>query len=200
VTCWFVAFGERICALQSLNGRVWMSWPFWFEGEFGLAEESGEEAVLSLDAVQPVPHCGGELVCRCQAEPVDPAVVAIVAVVVAAMTAAIISPIALRTACDAQLSLAISSARALSSCLDRPCCRGSTILSSHLSVQEGDQRGGPRVWCRLLHERLGHQSADLCLVAGILSRPPVGWEDAEDLALPGANYPAVGQPLIQRLA
>jgi hypothetical protein len=61
VTCWFVALGERICALQSLNGRVWMSGRFWSEGESGLAEESGEEAVLSLDAVQLVPHCGGGL-------------------------------------------------------------------------------------------------------------------------------------------
>lgn len=40
-----------------------MSWRFWFEGESGLAEEFGNESGPSLDAVQLVPHRGGELVC-----------------------------------------------------------------------------------------------------------------------------------------
>ena len=35
---------------------------FWLEGESGLAEESIDEIGL-LDAVQLVPHRGGELVC-----------------------------------------------------------------------------------------------------------------------------------------
>jgi hypothetical protein len=34
-----------------------------FEGESGPAEESGDEGGPSLDAVQLVPHRGGELVC-----------------------------------------------------------------------------------------------------------------------------------------
>src|SRR5215831_4913763 len=46
------------------------------------------------------------------------------AAVTAATTAAIISSIALRTAPDAQLPSAISSARALSCRRDSPCCRG----------------------------------------------------------------------------
>jgi hypothetical protein len=41
-----------------------MPWPrFWLEGESGLAEESIDEIGLLLDAVQLVPHRGGELVC-----------------------------------------------------------------------------------------------------------------------------------------
>jgi hypothetical protein len=34
---------------------------FWLEGEFRLAEESGDEAVLSLDAVELVPHRGDQM-------------------------------------------------------------------------------------------------------------------------------------------
>ena len=34
---------------------------FWLEGESGLAEESGDEAVLSLDAVELVPYRGDQL-------------------------------------------------------------------------------------------------------------------------------------------
>lgn len=41
--------------------RVWASWRFWFEGESVLAEESGDQSGPSLDAVQLVPHRGGEL-------------------------------------------------------------------------------------------------------------------------------------------
>jgi len=40
-----------------LSGR------FWLECEAGLAEESIDEAGPSLDAVQLVPHRGGELAC-----------------------------------------------------------------------------------------------------------------------------------------
>jgi hypothetical protein len=42
-----------------------MVWPgrFWFEAQSGLAEESGDERGLPLDAVQLVPYRGGELVC-----------------------------------------------------------------------------------------------------------------------------------------
>ena len=36
---------------------------FWLEGESGLAEESIDEIGLLQDAVQLVPHRGGELVC-----------------------------------------------------------------------------------------------------------------------------------------
>ena len=39
------------------QGLRWLG----LEGESGLAEESGDEAVLSLDAVQLVAHRGGEL-------------------------------------------------------------------------------------------------------------------------------------------
>ena len=38
-----------------------MSGGFWLEGESGLAEESADEAVLSLDAVEPVPHRGDQM-------------------------------------------------------------------------------------------------------------------------------------------
>jgi hypothetical protein len=34
---------------------------FWLEGESGLAEESADEAVLSLDAVELVPYRGDQL-------------------------------------------------------------------------------------------------------------------------------------------
>jgi hypothetical protein len=48
-----------MCALQTLNGQGlrWLG----AEGESGLAEESGDEARLPLDAVQLAPHGGGEL-------------------------------------------------------------------------------------------------------------------------------------------
>lgn len=36
---------------------------FWLEGESGLAGESIDEIGLLLDAVQLVPHRGGELIC-----------------------------------------------------------------------------------------------------------------------------------------
>ena len=45
--------------LQTLKGQG-LRW-LWVEGESGLAEESGDEAGLPLDAVQLVPHRGGEL-------------------------------------------------------------------------------------------------------------------------------------------
>jgi hypothetical protein len=41
--------------------KAWVSQRFWFSGESGLAEESGNEVVLSLDAVQLAPHRGGQL-------------------------------------------------------------------------------------------------------------------------------------------
>ena len=46
--------------LQILKGQGlrWLG----FEGESGLAEEPGDEGRPSLDAVELVPHCGGELV------------------------------------------------------------------------------------------------------------------------------------------
>ena len=47
--------------LQRLKGQG--LWGLGVEGESGLAEESGDEAGLPLDAVQLVPHRGGELVC-----------------------------------------------------------------------------------------------------------------------------------------
>ena len=44
---------NRRVALQSLKCRVWgVSGRFWFEGKSGLAEESGDEIGLQLDAVQ----------------------------------------------------------------------------------------------------------------------------------------------------
>jgi len=77
-----------------------------------------------------------------------------VAAVAAATTAAIISSIALRTASDAQLPLAIFSARALSSRLDRPCCRGiDDLVLAPERVHQGDQRAGCRTttgWCARL--------------------------------------------------
>ena len=41
--------------------RPGLRWPG-VEGESGLAEESGDEGRASLDAVQLVPHRGGEMV------------------------------------------------------------------------------------------------------------------------------------------
>jgi hypothetical protein len=66
-------------------------------------------------------------------------------------------------------------------------------------VQDGDEYDGSHVRCRLLHERLGHQSAQLSLVAGILGQPAVAREDAEDPALLSTENPAPGQPRVQRL-
>ena len=43
-----------------MSGLV--GWRFWFEGESGLTEESGDESGLPLDAVRLMPHRGGELV------------------------------------------------------------------------------------------------------------------------------------------
>jgi len=60
------AAASRCCRSKAMT-QFWhptgFSGRFWFEGESGLAEESDDEAVLSLDAVQLVPHRGGELVC-----------------------------------------------------------------------------------------------------------------------------------------
>jgi len=54
-------YGARHFAeLQRLKGQG-LRWPG-VEGESGLAEESGDEGRASLDAVQLVPHRGGELV------------------------------------------------------------------------------------------------------------------------------------------
>jgi hypothetical protein len=50
-------FTELEMPRSELSGR------FWVEGEAGLAEESVDENGPSLDAVQLVPHRGGELVC-----------------------------------------------------------------------------------------------------------------------------------------
>jgi hypothetical protein len=47
---------NRRVAQQSLKCRVWVSGRFWFEGKSGLAEESGDEIGLPLDAVQLVPE------------------------------------------------------------------------------------------------------------------------------------------------
>jgi hypothetical protein len=66
-------------------------------------------------------------------------------------------------------------------------------------VQKHDEHRGARIRCHLVYERLGHQLAHLGLVAGILSGPAVGAEDAEAPAPLGAEYPARGKPLAQRL-
>src|SRR5215472_2056781 len=47
-------------------------------------------------------------------------------------------------------------------------------------VDQGDQRGGPRIRRHLLHQRLGYLLAHLRLAAAILSRPPADREDAQD--------------------
>jgi len=68
-----------------------------------------------------------------------------VAAVVAVRTAAIVSSIALRMACDAQLPSAIFSARALSSRLDRPCCPGVDDLV--LALERAEGRSARRSGC-----------------------------------------------------
>ena len=64
-------------------------------------------------------------------------------------------------------------------------------------MQQGDERGGPGVRCRLLDERLGHQLAHLLLMAGIVSRPCADGEDAQGPAPPGADHAARRQPLVK---
>src|SRR5262249_21430161 len=64
-------------------------------------------------------------------------------------------------------------------------------------THEGDERGASCLRRSLLHQRLSHQPTHLCLVTGILSRPPLRPEDDEDPALLGSDHPAEDQPLVQ---
>src|SRR5262249_27795959 len=122
-----------------------------------------------------------------------------VAAVVAVRTAAIISSIALRTACDAHLPSAIFSARALSSRLDRPCCPGRRSCPRTRARAAG--RSARRSGCPAPPGAPAPGSP-----AG--APPPRGWhlelatggpDDTQDPARLGANPPAVGQPLVQHL-
>ena len=64
-------------------------------------------------------------------------------------------------------------------------------------MQHGDEGPGSPIRGALLHQCLDQLLTHGRPVAGVLSRPPVGWEQAEDPALGGADDPGAGQPRIQ---